>query len=159
MPVKSTKYRFLKTTKNNPNASKVTHNAQQTLNIIIDSILEKKGIDVVSLDLSNLQDAMAAYFVICEGNSPPQVRAIADNVLEKVKQLTGQIPAAREGFGSLEWVLLDYLDIVVHVFHKNKRHVYQLEELWGDAAITTTYNPDGTQLIHKDHRISLPKAE
>lgn len=149
----------LKATKNSQNKSKVTQKAQQLLEIIVDSILEKKGADVISLDLNNLQDAMTGYFIICEGNSPPQVRAIADNVVEKVKELTGEIPVAREGFGTLEWVLLDYLDVVVHIFHKSKRHVYQLEELWGDAAITTTYNPDGTQFIQKDHRISLPKAE
>ncbi len=121
------------------------HNNLALLQLIIESILDKKGNRVVTLDLTNLEDAMADYFVICEGNSPPQIRAIADNIAHKVKKQLGELPLNLEGMNNLEWVLIDYFSIVVHVFHKEKRGFYQLEELWGDAAIVTEYFPDGTQ--------------
>jgi ribosome-associated protein len=148
----------LKTLPISKNVRKTTINSQQLLDLIADSILDKKGEDVISLDLTKLHDAMADYFVICEGNSPPQVRAIAENIVERVKKTYNILPATQEGFNSMEWVLLDYLDIVIHIFHKSKRHVYQLEELWGDA-ITTTYNPDGTKFTKQQHKSFLPKAE
>ena len=115
------------------------------LELIIESILDKKGGRIVSLNLTNLDDAMADYFIICEGNSPPQVRAIADNIAYEIKKALGEVPLHLEGMGNLEWVLIDYFNIVVHVFHKEKRGLYQLEELWGDAAIATEHSPDGTQ--------------
>jgi len=148
----------LKSAKIPKNVRKTNNNTQQLLDLIADSILEKKGEDVISLDLTQLDDAMADYFVICEGSSPPQVRAIAENIVEKVKKTANISPSAQEGFNSMEWVLLDYLDIVIHIFHKSKRHVYQLEELWGDA-IRTTYNADGTKYINQQHKSFLPKAE
>jgi len=118
------------------------------LQLIIKSILDKKGSRVISLDLTNLDDAMADYFIICEGNSPPQVRAIADNIAYEIKKGLGEVPLHLEGMGNLEWVLIDYFNIVVHVFHKEKRGLYELEELWGDAAIATEHFSDGTQRSH-----------
>ena len=118
----------------------------ELLQLIIESILDKKGSRVISLDLTNLDDAMADYFIICEGNSPPQVRAIADNIAYEIKKGLGEVPLHLEGMSNLEWVLIDYFNIVVHVFHKEKRGFYELEELWGDAAIATEHFPDGTQL-------------
>lgn len=149
----------MKTVKNIKNPRKANTNTQQLLEIIADSMLDKKAEDVVSLDLTNLHDAMADYFVICEANSPPQMRAIADNIVEKVKKLTGIFPNAQEGQNSTEWVLIDYLDIVVHIFHQSKRHVYQLEQLWGDAAIITSYQPDGSRYVKHYHQTIIPKAE
>ena len=103
------------------------------LQTIVNSIHDKKGVKVISLDLTSLHDSMADYFIICEGNSPPHIRAIADNIMHEVKKQTEQLPMHAEGFGSMDWVLIDYFNIVVHVFHKEKRSLYQLEELWGDA--------------------------
>lgn len=114
------------------------------VDLIIAAILDKKGNNIVSLDLSNLDDAVADYYIICEGNSPPQVGAIAEHVDVSIKRQTGEYPLHREGMDKKEWVLLDYMDVMVHVFHKSKRQLYQLEELWGDAVIVTKYLPDGT---------------
>ncbi|MGB0838885.1 MAG: ribosome silencing factor [Chitinophagales bacterium] len=121
---------------------------EQLLAIAIDSILEKKGQNIVSLDLRNLDDAMSDYFIICEGSSPPQIKAIADSVSDTIKKTYGEAPTYKEGFKSMEWVLLDYIDIVVHVFHTNKRFLYNLEELWGDAGIITEYDDRG-KVIHR----------
>lgn len=97
-------------------------------------ILSKKGYDVVVMDLRKLT-AMADYFIICSGDADMQVKAIADEV-DKVLRKQGIKSFHREGYDSLNWVLLDYLDVVVHVFHKESRAYYNLEKLWGDAEIT-----------------------
>lgn len=124
---------------------KEQQNANQRLvNIVIHSILDKKGKEIVSLDLQNLEDAMTDVFVVCEGNTPVQVRAIAENVIYEVKKQIGELPINREGFQSGEWILIDYFTVVVHIFQKNVRPIYQLEELWADAAITTKHDGDGT---------------
>ncbi|MGB1204876.1 MAG: ribosome silencing factor [Chitinophagales bacterium] len=121
---------------------KIDTNTKVLLETIIDSILEKKGHQIVSLDLRTVEGAITSFLVICEGNSTTQVRAIADYVEYNVKQLLGEYPLSKEGFTSLDWVLVDYVHIVVHVFLKDKRDFYQLEELWGDADSTTHYSED-----------------
>ena len=126
---------------------RTTNNTNQLVEVVADSILDKKGEKVISMNLSNLEDAMTDSFIICEANSTRQVGAIADNIIEKTKELLSESPVYVEGMNTSEWVLLDYLNVVVHVFLRPKRYVYQLEELWGDAAITTEYFPDGTQKI------------
>ncbi|HNI43253.1 MAG: ribosome silencing factor [Chitinophagales bacterium] len=108
---------------------------QQQIQHIIASIQDKKGVKIVSMDLRPV-GSICDYFIICEGNSPPHVRAIADNVMFEMKKKFGINPVHCEGFGTLDWVLVDYFDIVVHVFHKDKRNLYQLEDLWGDAQLT-----------------------
>ncbi len=133
---------------------------EQILAAIIDSVLDKKAHNVVSLNLTNLDDAVTDYLVICEGNSPTQVRAIAEHVSYNVKQLLGERPAFKEGFQSLEWVLVDYVNIMVHVFLKEKRKFYGLEDLWGDAAIVTHHEDDLTPNIKTDNQSSfLSKAD
>jgi ribosome-associated protein len=101
--------------------------------IIIDSIQDKKGEEIVSLDLRQVHDAACDFFIICHAVVGVQVKTIADHIIDKVKEKTGQTPFHKEGFVNLEWVLIDYVDIVVHVFVKHKREFYQLEELWDDA--------------------------
>lgn len=103
---------------------------------IIDAILDKKGEQVVSLDLRKIGDAVADIFIICHATSKVQVKAIADNIDKKVKQNLGENPWHCEGFENFEWVLLDYVNVVVHIFMKAKRDFYQLEELWQDAERT-----------------------
>lgn len=93
----------------------------------------KKGIDISILDLRNIQSAPAAFFVICSGNVPSHVSAISDGVFEIIKKATGQNPRKVEGYDNAEWILMDYFDIIVHVFQKEKRDFYRLEELWADA--------------------------
>ncbi|HXH19410.1 MAG TPA: ribosome silencing factor [Chitinophagales bacterium] len=104
--------------------------------VIVDAILDKKGEEVVSLDLRKIGDAVTDIFIICHATSKVQVKAIADNVDRKVKQILGENPWHSEGFENFEWVILDYIDIVVHVFIKEKRNYYQLEDLWQDAERT-----------------------
>lgn len=101
--------------------------------IVIDAILDKKGHEVMELDLSNLTDAVADYFIVCHGDSHTQVNAIADAVYKTVKDELDLIPKGQEGKANAEWIILDYFDVVVHVFYNETREYYQLEELWSDA--------------------------
>lgn len=100
---------------------------------IIRAIQEKKGEYIVSLDLRNIPEAVADFFIICEAGSPPQIKAIADQIEEEVKRYTGENPYKHEGLSTLRWVLIDYVNIVVHIFHPETRQFYQLEEMWNDA--------------------------
>lgn len=93
--------------------------------------LEKKAKDVMVLDLRNLS-SVTDYFVICSGDSDIQVQAIALHVKDKMKQ-AGFIPVRIEGYNDAQWVLIDFLDFVVHVFHHEARDFYSIERLWGDA--------------------------
>jgi len=119
--------------------------SEQLVDIVAESILDRKGEKVISMNLSNIEDAMTDSFIICEANSTRQVGAIAEHIIEKTKELLNESPIYVEGKNTSEWVLLDYVNVVVHVFLRPKRYIYKLEELWGDAATTTEYLPDGTQ--------------
>ena len=103
---------------------------------IIEAILDKKGENVVSLDLKPINDAVTDYFIVCDALTTIQVKAIAEHVADQVKERTGQRPWHKEGFENLEWVLLDYVDVVVHIFRTETREFYKLEELWEDATRT-----------------------
>ncbi len=100
---------------------------------IVFGILEKKGKNVVILDLRQLKEAVADWFILCEGDSSTQVRAIADSVSEEVKKVLGERPWHVEGSENAQWVLLDYVNTVVHVFQPATRAFYGLENLWSDA--------------------------
>ena len=102
---------------------------------IINAILDKKGSQVVSLDLRKIPEAVADFFIICEASSTVQVRAIADYVEDKMKKVCSEIPHRVEGRSSAQWVLVDYVNVVVHVFHPETRRFYQLEEMWSDAVL------------------------
>lgn len=101
--------------------------------IIINGVQDKKGKDIVSLDLSKIPNAVCSHFVVCHGTSSTQVEAIADAVIEKVRNKTGEKPWHKEGFENAEWILIDYVDVVLHIFRKSVRDFYQLEDLWADA--------------------------
>jgi len=103
---------------------------------IIKAIQEKKGENVVALDLRKIPEAVADFFVICEATSTIQIKAIADFVEEKVKKDCGENPYKHEGFNALQWVLIDYVNIVVHIMQPETRKFYKLEEMWSDAALT-----------------------
>ncbi len=100
---------------------------------IVFGILEKKGKNVVILDLRQLKEAVADWFIVCEGDSSTQVRAIADSVSEEVKKVLGERPWHVEGADNAQWLLLDYVNTVVHVFQPAYRAFYGLENLWSDA--------------------------
>ena len=101
----------------------------------IKGMQEKKGVNIVCLDLRNLHHAVSDFFVICHGDSNTQVDAIADSVENEIRKATGEKPWHREGFENAEWILLDYVNVVVHVFQKTSRNFYKLEALWADAEI------------------------
>ncbi len=104
---------------------------------ILAAIKEKKGENIITLDLRNITEAVSDFFVICEAGSQPQVRAIAENVTERVREETGESVFHKEGFEHLQWVLLDYVNIVVHVMLPGTRKFYNLEEMWNDAQAET----------------------
>ncbi|MEN7550256.1 ribosome silencing factor [Rapidithrix thailandica] len=107
---------------------------------IIFGMQEKKAQDVVVMDLRKIKNAIADYFVICSGSSDTQVQALASSVEEQVYKKHQEDPWKKEGVSNCEWVLLDYVDVVVHIFLKDKRQFYGLEELWGDAEIISLEN-------------------
>lgn len=100
---------------------------------ILEGIQKVKGKDIVVLDLTEIPQAVSKYFVICTGNSPVQVASITEAVEEAVEKTTGENPWHREGLQNRQWVILDYFDVVIHIFHKEWRDFYNLEALWGDA--------------------------
>ena len=114
----------------------VRQDSDKLADVVVRGMQEKKAADIVVLNLKELKNAVADYFVICSASSDTQLDAIARSVEEEVEKLTGQNPWQSEGRLNREWVLLDYVDVVVHVFLRDRRQFYALEELWGDATIT-----------------------
>ena len=110
------------------------------LETIIEGIQELKGIDTSILDLKKIETAVCKYFVICSGTSNTHVSSITDSVKKIVSKEIQEKPWHTEGLNTSEWVLLDYSDIVVHVFQEQTRKFYRLEDLWGDAKIRTIEN-------------------
>ena len=103
---------------------------------IIHAIQEKKGENIVSLDLRKIPEAVADFFIICEVNNSTQLKAIADHVEHEVKDKCDESPYRHEGRQGLQWVLIDYINVVVHVMMAEQRKFYQLEEMWSDAPMT-----------------------
>jgi len=110
-----------------------TISATELSELCVSLIQDKKGSSIVSLDLSNIPEAITDYFVVCHANSTIQVRAILDYIDEEVKNRVGVKPIHVEGRSNAEWCLIDFGDVIVHVFLKEKREFYQLEDLWSDA--------------------------
>jgi len=103
------------------------------LKVIADAMLEKKGQDVVSLDLKQIGTAISDYFIVCNADSTTNVSAIADNVEDRMREKCGRKVICTQGKDNAFWVILDYGDIVVHVFQTPYRSFYRLEDLWADA--------------------------
>jgi ribosome-associated protein len=103
--------------------------------LAIHGIQEKKGNEIVRLDLRNLNSSVTDYFVICHADSSTQVKAIANSIEDEIFKATQTEPWRKEGLEHGEWILLDYVDVVIHVFRTDKREYYGVEELWGDAEI------------------------
>lgn len=105
-------------------------------NLVIESIQDIKGKNIVKLDLRHLDEAPTDFFIVCEGESVTQVKSIAANVYRQLKDDYATLPEHFEGQRNATWVLLDYFNVVVHVFHPESRAFYELEDLWSDAIVT-----------------------
>lgn len=116
--------------------------AKNLVKEITDAIQDKKGEDITVMDLRKLEGAVADFFVICEGSSTPHIDSIKDSIEKKVRENTGEKPWHIEGTTNMEWVLVDYVNVVVHIFNREKREFYNLEGLWADAGITELQNQD-----------------
>jgi ribosome-associated protein len=103
---------------------------------VVAGMQEKKGHNIVVMNLKPTGTALADYFVICHGDSRTQVDALARSVEEEVQKLTGESPVFREGLANAEWVLLDYINVVVHIFQLEQREFYGIERFWADAETT-----------------------
>jgi ribosome-associated protein len=111
-------------------------NSEKLSEAIVKGMQEKKASDIVVMDLRKVKNAVADFFIICSGNSDKQLDAIADSIDQEVFKSLKENPWHTEGKNNKEWMLLDYSDVVAHVFRKDKREFYALERLWGDADIT-----------------------
>lgn len=103
---------------------------------ITEGIQEKKGKKIVVADLTNIDDTICNYFVICQGDSPSQIAAITDSIEDYVREETGYKPIAIDGLRNTQWVAMDYSDVLVHIFLPEAREFYNLENLWADAKLT-----------------------
>ncbi len=122
---------MLATRKRN-SVARLTRNSK-LFKTIVHAILEKKGENIVSLDLRKIPEAVADFFIICEATSTTQVKAIADSIEDEVNSRCGENPYKHEGRQSYQWVLIDYVNVVVHVMLPESRRFYKLEDLWSDS--------------------------
>ncbi len=114
--------------------------AEKLSKAVVKGMHERKATDIVVMDLRKVKNAVADFFIICSGNSDKQIDAIADSVDEEVFKTYLENPWHSEGKENKEWMLLDYIDVVVHIFRKDRREFYALERLWGDAETTLIKN-------------------
>ena len=112
--------------------TRLTRNSK-LFKVIINAIQDKKGEAIVSLDLRKIPEAVADFFIICQASNNNQLRAIAENIEKEVKEKCSENPFKHEGKQAEQWILIDYVDVVVHVMLPEPRKFYQLEELWSDA--------------------------
>ena len=116
--------------------TKENTNADQLISVILSGIEDVKGQNINILDLREIENTVCDYFIICEGTSNTQVNAIVNSIQKKVSKETKDKPWHIEGSDNAEWVLMDYVNVVVHVFQKHTREYYDIESLWGDAKTT-----------------------
>ena len=118
----------------------ISKSPKKLIQSIIHGIQEKKGHDIVTFDLEKLKNSVTGNFIICHGDSITQVDAIAKSVLDTTIEQLNEKPVFTEGIQNKEWILLDYIDVVVHIFLKEKREYYGIEDLWADAQIQKIAN-------------------
>lgn len=121
---------------------KTSAQSRKLADLIISGMQNSKAKEIVSLDLSAIPNSICKYFIICHGTSRTQVESIADEVEEAVRVKTKEKPWHREGFENAEWILLDYVDVVAHIFQPETRTFYQLEKLWADADVKRIASED-----------------
>lgn len=112
---------------------------------IVDALFDKKAEKIVSIDLRHLNNRITDFFVICNGNSEPHIESLAKNVEDQLRLNCNDKPLVREGYENKEWILLDYFDIIVHIFNEEKRDFFGLENLWADGK-TINYNDQENNL-------------
>jgi ribosome-associated protein len=112
---------------------KTIHNTEDLVGTILEAIQDKKGQEIVKIDLRELTNSMCDYFIICQGESNTQVNAISENIEREAHLKLNTKPHHVEGRENAEWVLVDFFDVVVHVFQKDQRNFYKLEDLWSDG--------------------------
>ncbi|MFL9481869.1 ribosome silencing factor [Chitinophagaceae bacterium LWZ2-11] len=112
--------------------TKLTRNSK-IFKTIIKAIQDKKGENIVSLDLRKVNEAVADFFIVCQASSTTQIKAISDYIEVMVKEECDEDPYKHEGHKALQWVLIDYVNVVVHIMHPEAHKFYRLEEMWSDA--------------------------
>ena len=120
--------------------NKTIMGAKELINAIISGMQDKKAEEITSLNLLKINNSVCDFFIICHGNSNNQVDAISGSIEDHVRNKLGEKPWQKEGMGNSEWILLDYVNVVVHVFQKETRLFYNIEDLWADAEITSVEN-------------------
>lgn len=103
------------------------------VDVAVKGLQDKKGENIISIDLREMENAVCDFFVVCTGTSSTHVNALAKAVEEEIRKTTKEKPWHREGFGNAEWVLLDYVSVVIHLFQEETREFYNIEGLWADA--------------------------
>jgi ribosome-associated protein len=116
-----------------PALTRLTRNSK-IFKAIVHAILEKKGEKIISLDLKKIPEAVSDFFIICEASNNIQLKAIADSVETEVKKKCGELPYKHEGRQAEQWILIDYVNVVVHIMLPEPRKFYKLEEMWSDAS-------------------------
>ena len=125
----------LSAARNHQRVTRLTRNSK-IFKAIIHAIQEKKGENIISLDLRKIPEAVSDFFIICEASNNTQLKAIADFVEEDVKAKCGEAAYKHEGRQAQQWILIDYVNVVVHIMLPEPRKFYQLEEMWSDAPVT-----------------------
>lgn len=124
-----------------PKALKIKDKAiRQLIETMVDGLQDVKAKDIVILDMTNLSNAVTDYFIIATGDSSTQVEGMASSVVRKTRKELKERPWHEEGVGNSEWILLDYVNVVVHIFFRETREFYNLEDLWADAKRTEIEN-------------------
>jgi len=124
---------MLATRRKRKSVARLTKNAR-IIKSIIHAIQEKKGENIISLDLRKIPEAVADFFIVCEASSTTQVKAIADFVEDHIRKTVKETPFHHEGHQSSHWIVIDYVNVVVHVMQTETRKFYKLEEMWSDGA-------------------------
>ena len=115
---------------------RISNSLPPLIHAIVDGMEEVKARNIQILNLKNLENSVCDYFVICEGTSNTQVKAISESIEKSVRENLSEKPWHVEGQSTAEWVLMDYVNIVAHIFQRETREFYELEGLWGDAEVT-----------------------
>lgn len=121
---------------------KIMDQNKELVNTIVEGLQEKKGKNIVTVDLTQLSGAVCQYMVICEGNTPTQVSALSDSVWDFAQQKAGEKPLSIDGNQSAQWIGMDYGTVLVHIFLPEQREFYNLETLWSDSKVTQIPNLD-----------------
>ena len=119
--------------KNRNSSHKKLNKNSKLFKTVIKAILDKKGEDIVSLDLRKIPESVSDFFIICSTNNSTQLKAIAENIEKELQEVCKERVFKKEGQQSGQWILLDYINIVVHIMHSTTRQFYRLEDMWSDA--------------------------